>query len=473
MSLWLEDANTGPGPSPPDADRSRLGPGAVRAYDIRGRVGPEIHAQGARALGLSYAAVARGQGVRRVGVGRDGRRSSGELEGALVEGLVAGGLEVVRIGLGPTPMLTFAVRELRLDGAVMVTASHNPPDENGFKLQIAGARVHGEALKRLTATQGTAAPGGAVRNRRVLGRYVEALAAEAQGLKPLRVAWDCGNGATGVVVERLVGRLPGRHLLLHARVDGRFPNHHPDPAVAENLADLAEAVRADGCDLGVAFDGDGDRIGVVDGEGEVLWADQLMLLLAGDLLALEPGASVVADVKCSRVLFQGVEALGGRALVAPSGYVHVREAMLREGAALAGELSGHIFFAGAWHGVDDAIYAALRTLRAASRLEGGIAAFRAGLPRTFATPELRVPCPEPRKAEVVREVAGRTAGAGGVLEPALGLRVITADGWWLLRASGTEPKLTCRCEASTPEGLERLKASLRFQLELSGIRLAG
>jgi phosphomannomutase len=474
MSLWVDSKPA----EAPERSRSgpahgRLGPAAVRAYDIRGVVGPDIHPEGARALGLACADAMRREGLRRVGVGRDGRRTSPVLERALVNGLVEGGLEAVRIGLGPTPMLAFAVGELGLDGAVMVTASHNPPAENGFKLQIAGERVHGRALEALVAAEGRPRPGGAARRARMVDRYVEALAEAAEGLAELHVAWDCGNGATGPVVERLTPRLPGRHRLLHARVDGRFPNHHPDPAVAENLQDLAREVTAHGCDLGLAFDGDGDRIGVVDAQGQVLWADQLLLLLARDLMAERPGATVVADVKCSRVLFDGVEALGGRAVTAPSGYVHVREAMLREDAALAGELSGHVFFAGAWRGVDDALYAALRTLRAVSRLPGGLAGFRAALPRSFATPEMRIPCPEPRKAEVVRATAERMAGQGGVFDPALGLRVLTGDGWWLLRASGTEPKLTCRCEACDPEALERLKATLRFQLELSGLSMTG
>jgi phosphomannomutase len=271
------------------------------------------------------------------------------------------------------------------------------------------------------------------------------------------------------VVERLVQRLPGEHRLLNCAVDGRFPAHHPDPAVAANLSQLAEAVIAQGCDLGVAFDGDGDRLGVVDAQGRILWADQLLLLLARDLLARTPGATVVADVKCSKVLFEGVASAGGRAAMSPSGYVLVREAMQREGAALAGELSGHIFFAEGWGGVDDALYAAICTFLAVSRLPGGLAAFRASLPPSFATPELRLPCAEARKAEVVAEVAARLACDGVAFDEALGLRVERPEGWWLLRASGTEPKLTCRCEAVHPAGLERLRAELKRELELSGV----
>jgi len=283
------------------------------------------------------------------------------------------------------------------------------------------------------------------------------------------VAWDCAHGATGPVMERLAALLPGSHILLNAEVDGRFPAHHPDPAVAENLSQLAETVIAQRCDIGVAFDGDGDRLGVVDSEGRILWADQLLLLLARDLIARSPGAGVVADIKCSKVLFDGVAEAGGRCALSPSGYVLVRETMRREGALLAGELSGHIFFAESWGGVDDAVYAAIQTFQAISRLPGGLPAFRDSLPPSFATPELRIACPEDRKPAVVAEVAERLANEGAVFDPALGLRVQSPDGWWLLRGSGTEPKLTCRCESLHPDGLDRLRAELKRQLQLSGI----
>jgi phosphomannomutase len=470
MSLEvLHDASPAAPELEPRPTPGRIRAEAVRAYDIRGVAGRDIDRAGAYALGLSYATAARAAGLAHIGVGRDGRLSSPSLEQALVWGLMDGGLKVERIGLGPTPMLGFAVRELALDGAVMVTASHNPPAENGFKILMGAERVHGARLRELVATSGDREGGGSARRIDVMDAYVEALARSAEGVAALTVAWDCGSGATGPVVERLVKRLPGRHHLLNTRVDGAFPAHHPDPAVAANLSQLAELVVAKGCDLGVAFDGDGDRLGVVDAEGRILWADQLLLLLVRDVLAERAGAAVVADVKCSKVLFDGIAAAGGRPVLSPSGYVLVREAMLREGAALAGELSGHIFFADGWGGMDDALYAAIRTFRALSRLPGALAAFRESLPPSFATPELRIGCEESRKAGVVAEVAGRLAAEGGAFDPALGLRVERPEGWWLLRASGTEPKLTCRCEARHPDGLDRLRAELREQLRRSGI----
>lgn len=444
---------------------------AVRAYDVRGRVGEHFQVEHGRCLGLAYAALARSRGLRRIAVGRDGRLTSPAIEAQLVDGLVAGGMEVVRLGLGPTPMTAFAVRLLGLDGAVQVTASHNPPDENGFKLMLGAQRIHGDALRELAASSGAPAPGGSVRDDDVREAYVERLAAAAQGAPALAVAWDSGSGATGEVVERLVRRLGGRHVLLSTAVDGRFPDHHPDPAVEANLEPLKAAVLREGCDLGLAFDGDGDRIGVVDETGAVLWADQLLLLLAGGVLREHPGAVVVADVKSSGVLFDGVARLGGRAEVAPSGYVLVREAMARHGARLGGELSGHIFYSDYGDGTDDALYVATRLLCELGRRGGALSAFRLGLPPVVATPELRIPCPEARKAAVVGEVAERTAGRGGDYDPQLGLRVRGPDGWWLLRASGTEPKLTARCEAADAATLQRLVADLRSELAASGVAL--
>lgn len=448
----------------------RIRPAAIRAYDIRGHAGRDIDRAGAYALGLAYATAARREGVGRVGVARDGRLSSPSLEQALVWGLMDGGLRVERLGLGPTPMLGFAVRTLGLDGAVMVTASHNSPAENGFKIMMGGERVYGDPLKSLV--HGAAERGpvcGSARRASVVDAYVEALAAAAAGMTPLKVAWDCGNGATGPIVERLTKALPGEHHLLNTAVDGRFPAHHPDPAQGANLSQLAEAVIAHGCDLGVAFDGDGDRLGVVDAQGRILWGDQLLLLLARDMLARRAGAGVVADVKCSKVLFDGVERAGGRATLSPSGYVLVRETMLRERALLAGELSGHIAFDDGWGGEEDALYAAIRTFHAIARAPGGLAGFRESLPPSFTTPELRIPCPDARKPAVVAEVAKRLAGEGGRYDPRLGLRVERPDGWWLLRASGTEAKLTARCEAIHPEGLDRLRAELKRHLTLSGV----
>lgn len=435
-----------------------LNPKLRRAYDLRGTVGSTLDEDDARALGLRFAALARarGLGVRGVAVSRDGRLSSPTLEAALVDGLVRGGLPVVRLPLGPTPTVSFAVHRLGLDGGIMVTGSHNPPDQNGFKLLLGGAPVHGAALGELWEVAVEERTGGSVAERDVSNAYLGALLAEAPAV-PRRLAWDSGNGATGAMVERLAGAMPGHHVLLHTAIDGRFPNHHPDPSVPENLEDLRAAVVRERADLGLAFDGDGDRVGVVDEEGAIVWADQLILLLACDVLTERPGAPIVADVKSSAVLFDGVAAAGGRAVMGPSGYVLVRERMLAEGAPLAGEMSGHIFFGDRWHHADDGLYVAMRALGALHRSGRSLAEFRRALPATYATPELRLPCPDEDKARVLSAVAARAPDA----DRTDGLRVSTSDGWWLLRSSGTEPKLTARVEGWSEAGRDRLLNQLQ------------
>ena len=453
-----------------ESTTTRIDPAVIRSYDLRGVVGRQLHLGDARQLGLAYAGWMRARGLRRIAIGRDGRLSSPELERTLIEGLVAGGMLVHRIGLGPTPQLHFAVHAYALDGGIMVTASHNPGDENGFKLMIGAEPVHGDMLRALVAASGTPSPGGTAIDFPVSQAYVTRLQALMRAGRPT-VVWDCGNGAVGALIKRLTQGLPGRHFLLNSRVDGRFPAHHPDPSIGENLRELRSMVRAHEADLGIAFDGDGDRLGVVDGSGVIVWPDQVLLLLAADVLATAPGASVVADVKSSRVLFEGIARLGGRAVMAPSGYVRVRDAMVREQAPLAGEMSGHIFFADCWQGTDDALFAAVRLLDCLGRAGRTLGEFRQSLPPTSATPELRIPCPDGRKSEVLQQVAERLAAAGAKVDTTDGLRVAETDGWWLLRASGTEPKLTIRCEAADEAGLERLRERVAGHLHRCGIEL--
>ena len=453
-----------------EATAAHINPEAIRAYDLRGVVGRHLDLDDARQVGLAYATWGRARGLRRIAVGRDGRLSSPDLERALLEGLVAGGMRVHRIGLGPTPQMHFAVHTYGLDGGIMVTGSHNPREENGFKLMVGTEPVHGETLRALVATTPSPASGGTLIDFPVAQAYISRLQAQVRGGHPT-VVWDCGNGAVGAVIERLTQGLPGRHFLLNSRVDGRFPAHHPDPSVAANLRELRAMVLAHEAHVGIAFDGDGDRLGVVDETGTILWPDQVLLLLATEVLRDRPGASVVADVKSSRVLFDGIAGLGGRPVMAPSGYVRVRDAMRRERAPLAGEMSGHIFFSECWQGTDDALFAAVRLLACLARTRRTLAQFRRGLPPTAATPELRIPCPDARKAQVLRQVAQRLAAAGAQVDTTDGLRVTQPEGWWLLRASGTEPKLTIRCEAADESGLARLRAPLGAHLDACGIEL--
>jgi phosphomannomutase len=450
----------------------RFDPTILREYDIRGLVGKTLFAEDARALGRAYGSALRRRGGRTVAVGYDGRLSSPELESALVEGLKASGLAVMRIGLGPTPMLYFAVFHLPADGGVMVTGSHNPADYNGFKMMLGQDSVHGEAIRKLgdIAAGGEFETGnGSVREAPVLEAYVERLAADFRGKRPLSVAWDTGNGAAGPVAVALTRRLPGRHFLLNEKVDGTFPAHHPDPSVPENLEQIRQLVLQERLDAGLAFDGDADRLGVVDNEGGILWGDQLMVLLARDVLKRHPGAPIIADVKASQVLFDEIGHAGGKPVMWRTGHSLIKSKMKETKAPLAGEMSGHIFFADGYYGFDDGLYAAIRLLSVVSDAPQTLAEMRAALPKVVNTPELRFPCPEDRKFKVVEEVRDRLVAAKADVIAVDGVRVRTADGWWLLRASNTQDVLVARCEAKDESGLGRLKKALAQQLERSNV----
>ena len=454
----------------------RFDPTILREYDIRGVVGKTLGREDAVALGRAFGTVVRRAGGGRVCVGYDGRLSSPELEAALAEGLMACGLSVLRIGLGPTPMLYYAAVTLEADGAVMVTGSHNPPAHNGFKLMLGKASFFGAQIQELgaIAAAGDFAVGqGTVEDHPVFDDYLARLVADfAPGTKALKVAWDAGNGSAGEVMSALTARLPGDHLLLNETIDGTFPAHHPDPTVPENLAQLQACVLENGCDLGIAFDGDGDRIGAVDGQARVLWGDQLMLLFARDILKDHPGATIIADVKASQVLFDEIARAGGRPLMWKTGHSLIKAKMAELGAPFAGEMSAHLFFADRYYGYDDALYAAVRLIEILSRSEDSLAAFRDGLPQVVNTPEIRFPCAEDRKAAVIEEVRARLVAEGAEMTEIDGVRVRSQDGWWLLRASNTQDVLVARCEAADQAGLDRLKATLAAQLEASGLEVA-
>jgi phosphomannomutase len=455
----------------PETAPHRFHPTALREYDIRGVVGQTLGEADARAVGRSFGTVVRRAGGGRVAVGRDGRLSSPALAAAVLEGLRAAGIEALDIGLGPTPMLYFAVHACAADGGIMVTGSHNPPDYNGFKMMLKDRPFFGadiRALGTMAAAADWEAGAGASAATDVRDRYVDRLL-EGLALPALRVGWDAGNGAAGEVLELLATRLPGTHRLLFTAIDGRFPNHHPDPTVEENLADLKALVVAERLDLGIAFDGDGDRVGAVDGQGRPIWGDQLLMILAEALLRERPGATIIADVKASQALFDRVGALGGRPLMWKTGHSLIKAKMKETGAPLAGEMSGHVFYADRWYGFDDGLYAALRLIEALGRLGRPLAALRDAMPVVLNTPELRFPCPEERKFEVVEEVLARLAESGAQVNATDGARVLTEDGWWLLRASNTQDVLVARAESSSEAGLARLRAEIDRQLALSGV----
>ena len=453
-------------------------PTVLREYDIRGIIGETLGPDDARAIGRCFATLLREAGGSKVAVGYDGRISSPTLEHALVEGLTASGCDVVRIGMGPTPMLYYAeASDEEIDGGIQITGSHNPANYNGFKMVFQGRPFFGADIQRLgrMAAEGGWTDGtGEIESREVQGAYIERLLGGIDGidrsaLAGLRVGWDAGNGAAGPALEALAARLPGEHHLLYTEVDGQFPNHHPDPTVEANLADLRALVAEKTLDFGVAFDGDGDRIGAIDGEGRVIWGDQLLMIYAEDLLAREPGATVIADVKASRALFDHVAAHGGRPVMWKTGHSLIKSKMKQTGAPLAGEMSGHVFFADTYYGFDDALYAGVRLIAAAARLGKSVTELRGAMPAMINTPEMRFQVDESRKFAAIGEVAARLAGSPAQVDDTDGVRVTTEDGWWLLRASNTQDVLVARAESDTEAGLERLLAQIDEQLALSGL----
>jgi phosphomannomutase len=454
------------------AKAHRFDPTILREYDIRGIVGETLHEADAYALGRAYAAILRESGGASVAVGRDGRLSSPALEAALIDGLLVSGVDVARIGLGPTPMLYFACHTLGVDGALMVTGSHNPGNHNGFKLMLGKRSMYGDDIQRLGAVAAAGqfvAGQGKAAERPVQDAYVDRLRRDFRDGRSLRVAWDAGNGATGEVLQQLTADLPGEHELLNATIDGTFPAHHPDPTDPKNLLQIQDIVRRHELDLGIAFDGDGDRIGVVDGEGNILWGDQLLVVLAREIVAAHPGAQIIADVKASQVLFDEIARMGGRPLMWRTGHSLIKSKMAETGAPLAGEMSGHIFYADRYYGFDDALYAAIRLLSILAGSADSLAAIRRRLPPVVNTPELRIPCADTRKFLVIAEVKSRLSRAGATVSDIDGVRVSTADGWWLLRASNTQAVLVGRAEAADSAALERLTGQLAAQLAESGV----
>ena len=453
-------------------------PTVLREYDIRGIIGETLGADDARAIGRGFGTLLRRDGADTCVVGYDGRVSSPMLEHALIEGLTSSGIDVRRIGMGPTPMLYYAEASAEeMHGGIQITGSHNPANYNGFKMVFRGRPFFGADILKLgeMASAGDWDDGvGSVEQVEILDEYVDRLLQPLKGLDPdvlvgLKVGWDAGNGAAGPALEKLAARLPGEHHLLFTEVDGEFPNHHPDPTVEENLEDLRALVSAKSLDFGVAFDGDGDRIGAIDGEGRVIWGDQLLMIYADDLLRRRPNVTIIADVKASRALFDSVAANGGTPLMWKTGHSLIKSKMKETGSPLAGEMSGHVFFADEYYGYDDALYAGVRLIAASARLGRSVTQLRGDMPAMLNTPEMRFQVDESRKFAAIDEVKQRLADSPAEVNSTDGVRVTSDDGWWLLRASNTQDVLVARAESDTQEGLERLLAQIDEQLGLSGL----
>lgn len=447
-----------------------MNPHIFRQYDIRGIADRDLTDEVAERLGRAVGTIVRRQGPCNLALGRDCRLSSDRIHAAVTTGLVQSGVQVLDLGVVPTPVLYFSLQNLRPGGGVMITGSHNPAEYNGLKIAVGGDTLHGEQIQQLRrlAESGEFEKGrGSQRRVAVIDSYLDDLEQRLSPLpRPLRVVVDCGNGTASLTATPLFRRLGCEVIELYGRPDGSFPNHHPDPTVPENLRDLVTAVRRQGADLGVAFDGDADRIGAVDESGNVIWGDYLVILFARDILKRRPEATVVGEVKCSQNLYRDIEARGGRAIMWKAGHSLIKAKMKQEKAALAGEMSGHIFFADGYYGYDDATYAGGRLLRIVAGADRPLSTLLADLPPVFNTPEIRVDVPEEVKFAVVEKLS-RELGRSHQTVTVDGVRVVLQDGWGLVRASNTQPALVLRFEADSPERLTEIREWLEEKVALA------
>ncbi|MAE52196.1 MAG: phosphomannomutase [Micavibrio sp.] len=437
-------------------------PTILREYDIRGQIDKNLSPQDALALGKAFGTfVRRETGGNIICVGFDGRHSSPGLCEALIKGLKAAGIAVKNTGLGPTPQLYFAVKHLKADAGIMITGSHNPPDYNGFKMCLQNAPVFGQTIQQIghIAAEGNFETGeGSEDTADICNAYIHRLMEDLQTTHKFKIAWDNGNGAAGNALRMLAAKLPGEHILLYDEVDGDFPNHHPDPTVDKNLSDLIQLVHREQCDFGIAFDGDGDRIGVVDDKGNVLRCDILMTLYARGVLEKHPGAPIIGDIKCSSVMFEEIERMGGTPVIWKTGHSLIKDKMHALNSPLAGELSGHIFFADHYYGYDDALYCAVRLINEVAHNGKPLSELTAHINNLHSTPEVRFEVDEREKFDLVPRVYENLKNSTGYtdINDIDGVRVTTKDGWWLLRPSNTQNVLVARAESKTEEGLKRL-----------------
>ncbi len=444
-----------------------LNPLIFREYDIRGIADQELLDADVEELGRGIGTFFLGRQQRKINLGRDCRLSSERLRNALMRGLRATGCDVTDLGVVPTPLLYYSVFHLRADAAVMITGSHNPPEYNGFKVVSGASTIHGEdiqAVRRIIESQAFAQGSGSESSHDIVTPYVEEIAAQFVLPRRIRVVADAGNGTAGPVMHRILEKLNCDATELFFEMDGHFPNHHPDPTLPQNLESLIRAVKETGADLGLAFDGDSDRIGAVDEHGAVIYGDQLMIIYASEILTRKPGATFIGEVKCSQVMYDEIRRRGGNPIMWRTGHSLIKAKMKEEHAELAGEMSGHMFFADRYYGFDDALYAACRLMEIVSRSGRPLSAQLAGLPSTVTTPELRFDCPDRLKFRVVERVSEHFRKTHETVTVD-GVRVLFPEGWGLVRASNTQPVLVLRFEASTPALLEQYRKEVEEVVE--------
>jgi phosphomannomutase/phosphoglucomutase len=438
-----------------------------REYDIRGIVDQDFDLADVERIGRGFGTYLHHHGGKRAVIGRDCRLSSPSLCDALVKGMLVAGVQVIDVGTCPTPVLYFAIRHLKTDGGIMITASHNPPEYNGFKVCLGPDTIFGEEIQRfreLLEKSDFVTGKGSSETYDILTPYTEYLVKNIKLDREVRVAVDAGNGTGGVVAGPILKRLGCRPKELFFEMDGRFPNHEPDPTVPANMKTLADTVVRQGLELGIGFDGDADRIGVVDEKGQIIYGDMLIVIFAREILKEHPGATVIGEVKCSHKMYDDITTHGGHPIMWKTGHSLIKKKLREEKAVLAGEMSGHLFFADRYFGYDDAIYAACRFLEILSRREEPLSQYLKDLPRTYNTPEIRVSCPEEVKFELVARVRDELRKTYDVIDVD-GVRVVFPDGWGLLRASNTGPILVLRFEAESETRLEEIRALVEGTLE--------
>ncbi len=454
----------------------RVSPGIFRQYDIRGVVGKDLTEDAALAIGKGYAALLAERNVRgTIAVGRDNRTSGGPLRDALVRGLTSCGVDIIDLGVVPTPVAYWSLHNLPVAGSIQITGSHNPPEFNGFKLCVGKTTLHGDEIQRLRALIDTGtfpAGSGSVHTEAVLDRYVDDLVQRAGPLpRKFKIVYDCGNGVGALAAPELFRKLGFDATGLFTESDGTFPNHHPDPTVVENLRDLIASVKREKAEIGIGFDGDADRIGIVDGDGNIIWGDYLLIIYARDVLARTgKGQAIIFDVKCSQALPDAIAAAGGKPVMWKTGHSLIKDKMKAEHAPLAGEMSGHMFFEEGFYGHDDAIYAAARLVGILSRSGKTVADLIADVPRFVSTPEIRVDVPEEIKFDIVKKAVDHFRKEHDVIDID-GVRMLFGDGWGLIRASNTQPVLVMRFEARTEERLAAIRGEVEGWLRTQGVRV--